>query len=78
MTAILIDREAIKARIRELGFTYAGVARRAEISVYTLNKIVSPAYGIPHAYTRKRLARALEISEDVLFPPVDAGEEEAS
>ena len=64
------DRDKIKKRIKELGYTHAGVATRAQISPHTLHHIVcNPKYGTPGPFTRKRLASVLEVDESVIFPP---------
>ena len=75
---IKIDREMIRQRIRELGYTHAGVASRAQISAHTLGQMLSGKYGTPKSFTRKRLAHVLEVDEEVIFPVVDATKERAS
>lgn len=66
-----IATDFIKTRIKELGYTYAGVAHRAEISIHTLRKMLSGEYGTPSQYTRKRLAKVLEADESVIFLKTD-------
>lgn len=65
------NRELIKRRIKELGFTYIEIATKAEISVYTLRRIVSSDYGFPKAFTRSRLAKALELPVEAIFTIVE-------
>lgn len=68
------NRELIKQRIRDLGYTHAGVAKRAEISKHTLARITGDTkYGLPNPFTRKRLARVLEAEEFDLFPLLEQG-----
>ena len=77
--AIKIDREMIRKRIRELGYTQAGVAARAQISAHTLHQMLSGKnYGTPRPFTRKRLAQVLEIAEEAIFTVVGATEGKAS
>lgn len=76
MVTITTNREKIRKRIRQLGYTYGDVAKGAEMSVHTLNRIVTDDdYGVPRPFTRLRLARFLEVSELEIFPVVTATEE---
>ena len=76
---VTINRDKIKSRIRELGYTYDGVARRAEMSVYTLRRMVFDRnYGTPNPFTRLRLAKVLEGPEEEFFLPVGPDEGKAS
>lgn len=72
---MVINAALIRQRIKELGYTYQGVADRAEISIHTLKKMLSPSgYGVPGKFLRKRLALVLEIEEAKLFPSLARGE----
>jgi transcriptional regulator with XRE-family HTH domain len=76
---VTIRRDKIKSRIKELGYTYSGVARRAQMSVYTLQRWVSDeTYGTPNKFARQRLAEVLEAPEEEFFGSVGADPIKAS
>lgn len=57
-----INKQFIRRRIKELGYTQAGAARRAEISLSGLRKIIYEDRS-PNPFTLVRLARMLEVPE---------------
>lgn len=68
-----INRALIRQRIRDLGFTQAGAAKRAQMSVHTLRAMLSREwYGEPGAFVKQRLAEVLEVPEAKIFPSVGA------
>lgn len=75
-----INTKLIREWVEKMGDSgRAKLALEARISVTMVQQLLADCYPqFPRETTRDRLCEALGVSEDELFPPVAAGENEAS
>ena len=63
-----VNKELLKKLVKQIG--KESVAVRAECSASTIEKLIAGSYrSAINPHLRKRLSDALNIEQDVLFPP---------